>query len=67
MKAGDRIVVTETTESCLSVGDKATLTHQDGEGDWWADFDERCFFDGDNNMCLEVDFTDFELIEQSTI
>lgn len=51
---GDRVIVTSSLEPhYVQIGDTATLTHQDSDGDWWADFDTRAWDENDKNFCLQ--------------
>jgi hypothetical protein len=67
MKKGDRIEVVRTQgRRYFLAGDLATLTHQDADGDWWADFDVRHFHDLDNNFCLQEGITEYKLVGEDS-
>lgn len=69
MKVGDRIVITKVVAEeprYFKVGDKATITHFDEDGDIWADFDIRSWwFDKDDmNFCVQKGFAEYKLLEE---
>ena len=54
-KKGDRIIITGIQRKeypFFAVGDVATLTNQDSDGDWWGDFTENEHYSGDGQWCL---------------
>ena len=61
-KIGDVVEVIATyTQPFSKEGDRATLTHQDKDGDWWGDF-EHYGPDEDRNWCLQSNITVFRRV-----
>ena len=64
MKIGDRVEITTAPEnySFFKVGDKASLERKDADGDWWAEFEEREWFDGDKSFCIQSGISACKLV-----
>ncbi|MDB4461675.1 hypothetical protein N9043_01845 [bacterium] len=53
LKEGDRIEITKAEAPFMEVGDLGALSFIDGDGDWWADLDNRDWgSDEDKCFCL---------------